>query len=41
MIYLDNNNKGYNEETMLGIYGRKLDGGKVDRKLIENKMEDY
>ena len=36
---IDNNNKGYNEETMLGIYGRRLDGSKVDRKLIEDKKE--
>ena len=34
---IDNNNKGYNKETMLGIYSRKLDGSKVDRKLIEDK----
>ena len=32
---IDNNNKGYNEETILGIYGRRLDGSKVDRKLLE------
>ena len=32
---IDNSNKGYNEETMLGIYGRKLDGKKVDRKLLK------
>lgn len=34
---LENANKGYNEKTMLEIYGRQLDGKKVDRKLIEKK----
>ena len=32
---IDNSNKGYNEKTMLGIYGRRLDGKKVDRRLIK------
>ena len=34
MIYLDSN-KGYNEEAMLKRYGRRLDGSKIDRKLIK------
>lgn len=38
---IDNNNKGYNKGTMLGIYSRRLDGSKVDRKLIENKKDKY
>lgn len=41
---IDNNNKGYNEGTMLGIYGRQLNGKKVDRKLLEaskSKFDKY
>lgn len=38
---IDNSNKGYNEETMLGIYGRKLDGKKVDRKLLEASKSKF
>lgn len=32
---IDNSNKGYNEKTMLGIYGKQLDGKKVDRRLLK------
>ena len=32
---LDNSNKGYTEVNMLEKYGRRLDGSKIDRKLIE------
>ena len=34
---IDNSNKGYNDKTMLGIYGRQLSGKKINRKLIERK----
>ena len=34
---LDNSNKGYTEKTMLEKYGRRLDGSKLDRKLIKEK----
>lgn len=34
---IENSNKGYNEKIMLGIYGRRLDGRKADRELIEKK----
>lgn len=37
---LDNSNKGYNKQTMLGIYSRRLDGKKVDRKLIKEKNKE-
>jgi len=33
---LDNSNKGYTEKTMLEKYSRRLDGSKIDRKLINN-----
>ena len=32
---IDNNNKGYNEKTMLGIYSKRLNGKKANRKLIK------
>jgi len=32
---IENSNKGYTEKTMLEKYGRRLDGSKLDRKLIE------
>jgi len=32
---IENNNKGYTEKVMIERYGRKLDGRKIDRKLIE------
>ena len=32
---IDNSNKGYTEKVMLEKYGRKLDGRKIDRGLIE------
>ena len=32
---IENSNKGYTEKAMLEKYGRKLDGRKIDRKLIE------
>jgi len=34
---IDNSNKGYTEKTMLEKYGRRLDGKKIDRKLIEEE----
>ena len=36
---LDNSNKGYTDESMIERCGRRLDGSKVNRKLIENKKE--
>lgn len=32
---IENSNKGYTEKVMLEKYGRKLDGRKIDRELIE------
>ncbi len=32
---LNNTNKGYNEKTMFGIYGRRLDSKKIDRKRLK------
>jgi len=34
---LDNSNKGYTKEIMSKRYSRRLDGSKIDRKLIEDK----
>ena len=37
---LDNSNKGYTNESMVERCGRRLDGSKVDRKLIEEKRSN-
>jgi len=37
---IGNSNKGYTEKTMLERYGRRLDGKKVDRKLIKGGYEE-
>lgn len=37
---IENNRKGYNENTMIEGYGRHLDGSKVDREALKGLKKD-